>query len=432
MPNIKTINNAPSVMVFNKQINDIKLPIHGQGVFLFNTNTNGGKSFHFTFYTKDNTDGLMVSLNSSEFLVTRIKNNDKFASQSKNGGLTNKSGAYYWFSLDSQNQLLYAGIGEPRIETICYTYQFDTSDKLSEVNKMFLESLVSITLPLSILPLRLLKNPITTQLPLIVKGINDITMDDLVSSEYLPSASLSMAGQSIYNCIAGEKFILDSPDFPDFSKAIEQSINTPGLWCNTRLQQKATEFGKDPQPLETYLRITLGQNNGDSPGVPYVMEIWPIGHYSPVHNHGGANAIIRVLHGNINVSLFPYLCDDSEGVDPFATKEFKTNDITWISPTLNQVHQLKNVDTNDTACITIQCYLYDNDDKTHYDYFDYLGDKNAKKQYEPDSDKDFMDFKKLMQKEWAKTSLTRVMSTSKSDSTFFSIFSKDGIFSSFF
>jgi len=33
MPNIKTINNAPSVMVFNKQINDIKLTIHGREYF---------------------------------------------------------------------------------------------------------------------------------------------------------------------------------------------------------------------------------------------------------------------------------------------------------------------------------------------------------------------------------------------------------------
>jgi hypothetical protein len=432
MPNIKTINNAPSVMVFNKQINDIKLPIHGQGVLLFNTKLNGGKDYYFTFYTKDKTDGLKVCLNSTEFLVTRIKNNDKFVSQSKKGGLTNKSGAYYWFSLDSQNQSLYAGIGEPRIETICYTYQFDISDKLSEANKIFLESLVSIAVDLSILPLKLLKNPITLQTPLIVKGMNELTMDDVASNAYLPNASLSMAGQTLYNCVAGEKFVLDSPDFPDFSKAIEHSINTPGLWCNTRLKQKATEFGKDPQPLETYLRITLGQNNGDSPGIPYVMEIWPIGHYSPVHNHGGANAIIRLLHGNINVSLFPYLCDDSETVEPFANKEFKTNDITWISTTLNQVHQLKNLDTNDSACITIQCYLYDNNDKTHYDYFDYLGDKKSKQQYEPDSDMDFLEFKKLMQKEWAKTSLTKVKSSSKPDTRVGSMFSKDGIFGSFF
>ena len=67
------------------------------------------------------------------------------------------------------------------------------------------------------------------------------------------------------------------------------------------------------------------------------------------------------------------------------------------------MHQLKNLDTNDSACITIQCYLYDNDDKTHYDYFDYLGNKNAKNQYEPDSDMDFLEFKKLMQKEWTES-----------------------------
>ena len=83
MPNIKTINNAPSVMVFNKQINDIKLPIHGQGVFLFNTKINGGKDYYFTFYTKDKSDGLKVCLNSTEFLVTRIKNNDKYLQISK-------------------------------------------------------------------------------------------------------------------------------------------------------------------------------------------------------------------------------------------------------------------------------------------------------------------------------------------------------------
>jgi hypothetical protein len=109
---------------------------------------------------------------------------------------------------------------------------------------------------------------------------------------------------------------------------------------------------------------------------------------------------VRVLNGNINVSLFPYLCDDSSSIEPFAVNEFKKNDITWISPSLNQVHQLKNLESNKTSCITIQCYLYDNDDKIHYDYFDYLDDKNAKNQYEPDSDMDFLEFKKTIKDEW--------------------------------
>jgi hypothetical protein len=425
------IHNVQNI-VFTKPIknNTLNFIVHGQGVFVFDINRNTGKDFSFSFRTKDKTDGLCVSLTTSEFLVTRVKNGDKYVSQSKKSGITNNSGSYYWFSLDSQNQILYAGIGEPRIETICYTYQFDTTDKLSEVNKMFLESLEMIIFNFDILPLKLLKDPITCNVPLLVKNINELTMDDVASNKYLPNASLSTAGQTLYNCIAGNKFILDSPDFPDFSEAINYSINTPGLWCNTRLKEKATEFGKDPQALETYLRITLGQNNGESPGVPYVMEIWPIGHYSPVHNHGNANAIIRVLHGNIHVKLFPYLCDDVNSVEHFATHDFVKNDITWITPTLNQVHQLKNLETNDTACITIQCYLYDNNDKIHYDYFDYLGDKNSKQQYEPDSDMDFLEFKKLMQKEWAKTRLTKVKSTSKPDSTFGSMFSKDGIFGS--
>ena len=391
MQNRKALN-------FNNATSPVNLIIHGQGVFLFNTK----EVCLLTVSNKDKSDGLQVSLSDTEFLVTRMANSNKYESQGKKGGLTNKSGAYYWFSLDSQNQLLQAGIGEPRLETACYTYQFDRSDKLWEANKSFLESLVSIDLPntATVTPLRVLKDPVTNTVPLLLKGINNLTMDDVAGTDYLASAALPASAQTLYNCVAGEKFVLDTPDFPDFSKAIEYSIRTPGMWCNTRIQQKANEFSKEPQPLETYLRITLGQNNGESPGIPYVMEIWPVGHYSPIHNHGGSNAIIRVLHGSIHVSLYPFLCDQANTIEPFATKDFNKGDITWISPTLNQVHMLKNLDTNTDTCITIQCYLYDTADTVHYDYFDYLGNNNAKNQYEPDSDMDFLEFKKTMRQEW--------------------------------
>jgi hypothetical protein len=224
-------------------------------------------------------------------------------------------------------------------------------------------------------------------------------MDDVAGPDYLPSAWLSPAAQTLYNCIAGDSFVLNTPEFPDFTDAIEYSIRTPGLWCNTRLNEKATEFGSS-NPNETYLRITLGQNNGESPGIPYVMEIWPVGNYSPIHNHGGANAVIRVLHGNIHVSLYPFLCNSPGGVDPFATKNFKAGDITWISPTLNQVHKLENTENSAHACMTIQCYLYDTSNTEHYDYFDYLGEKYVKHQYEPDSDMDFNEFKHKIRAEW--------------------------------
>jgi predicted metal-dependent enzyme (double-stranded beta helix superfamily) len=127
------------------------------------------------------------------------------------------------------------------------------------------------------------------------------------------------------------------------------------------------------------------------------MEIWPVGHYSPIHNHGAANAIIRVLHGSINVSLFPFLSDK---VDPFDSHDFNKDDFTWISPTLNQVHQLKNLQSNADTCITIQSYMYDQQDTEHYDYFDYMNEKSKSQQYEPDSDMDFIEFKNLMREEW--------------------------------
>jgi hypothetical protein len=193
-------------------------------------------------------------------------------------------------------------------------------------------------------------------------------MSDVALGTYLPKANLSLVAQQLYDCISGKKFVLDADDFPEFSQAIEYSIKTPNCWCNKRLQEKSTEFSKDkPNPTETYLRITLGQNDGESPGIPYVMEIWPPGHYSPVHNHSGADAIIRVLTGEINVSLFPFLSES--GLKPFANVNFSKDQITWISPTLNQTHQLKNQGFN--TCVTIQCYMYDQDDDSHYDYFEY-------------------------------------------------------------
>ena len=59
-----------------------------------------------------------------------------------------------------------------------------------------------------------------------------------------------------------------------------------------------------------------------------------------------------------------------------------------------------NLDTNTKTCITIQCYMYDNEDTTHYDYFDYLDDNGNILQYEPDSDMDFISFKNKMKEEW--------------------------------
>lgn len=383
----------PRCLQINKSINKVQLNVHGQGVLIFDAS--GPCSL--TFCDLSGTAGLKVQFTETQVLAHLLPSNEPLVDPQNKKGIVKQRGAFYWVSLDSQNQRLYAGIGEARKETVIYTYQWP-QDEHRKDHKLFLETLTTVEVE-HLTVTSILRDPITRSVPLLVKPTEGLTMDLVASGTQLPKANLSVVAQKLYDCIAGEQFLLDSPDFPEFSRAIEHSIRTPGKWCYERLKQKATEFDKDkPNEKETYLRITLGENNGESPGIPYVMEIWPVGHFSPIHNHAGASAIIRVLHGSINVSLFPFLSGDE--LEPFGKADFNEGDITWISPSLNQIHQLKNLETNKDTCITIQCYMYKQDNTSHYDYFDYLDASGKTQQYEPDSDMDFLDFKALMKKEW--------------------------------
>lgn len=373
--------------------------VHGQGVLLFK-HSQFNQSCIFYLYNKDKSDGYRIELTHSAVLVHRISTQQSYMDPTNQSGLVLTSGAYYWFSFDSQHQALLCGVGEARVETIIYGVQlsFDTEDERKK-NKAFMESIetIQIALESDVEPLKLLRDPITCKIPSLIRTTNEVTMDQIASGAYLPKSNLSLAAQQLHDCISGSQFTLDTDEFPDFVQAIENSIKNG--WCFKRLQEKSNEFSKDKPNLdETYLRITLGQNNGESPGIPYVMEIWPVGHYSPIHNHSEAHAIIRVLHGEINVSQFPFLSTDE--IKPFAVTNFYKDQITWISPTLNQTHQLRNLPGNAATCITIQCYLYDQKDNGHYDYFDYVDPDGNIQQYEPDSDMDFVEFKKLMKEEW--------------------------------
>lgn len=356
----------------------MQFKVRGQGVFLF-TSLN-----HFCsikLYNKQKTNGLSFNLEET-VKVNYIPSNEPLVDRINNEGIFALDNIYYWISLDSQNQKINVGIGEPRIETSIYTYTF------GKEQKSFLESITEIVFGENVKPINVLKDPITiSKLPMLVKM--NMTLHSIAKGDHLPHSNLTSIGQRLYNCISGESFVLNEPDFRNFGKAIEKSVKTPKHWCYEKLKAKANEFGNDPKM--SYLRITMGQNNGESPGMEYVMEIWPEGHYSPIHNHAGANAIIKVLRGKINVKLFPFL---NETVKPFASPTIEKGDITWISQTLNQTHQLSN--NGSKTCVTIQCYMYQEDDPLHYDYFDYLDTSGNKMQYTPDSDCDFLEFKKII------------------------------------
>ncbi len=163
--------------------------------------------------------------------------------------------------------------------------------------------------------------------------------------------------------------------------------------------EKANRFGR-PNPKATYLRITVGQPDGQSPGHAYVIEIWPPGHYSPVHSHSNAYAIIRVLYGRLLVKLYPELTLNVREVTP-VEQILEEGQITWMLPKLNQTHQVKNPDLYSSCCITLQCYQYGQEDRQHYEYFDYISnDGHSIGHFDPKSDMEFTDFKQKMRQEW--------------------------------
>ncbi|MCU0435874.1 MAG: cysteine dioxygenase family protein [Bacteroidia bacterium] len=372
-----------------------KFLIAGQGVLIFKFKTAVTPDFstELSFSKADNSEGIRLIMNAGYLKLFRYKGQHAEVLFETAKGLPNDKNAFFWVSLDSNNRCYRFGTGEARLETLVFEYFFSSTQSNS-----FLHNLTDYNFNAALIqPMRLLRDPVQNHVPMKVKGMDELTITDVASAAFMPKANLNSIGQQLYENVAGKKFVLNDDDFPDFAQAIEYSIATPGCWCYETLKTKS-----DNKPAglskQIYLRITLGQNGGESPGIPYVMEVWPPGCFSSIHNHAGANALIRVLHGEIKVHLYPYL-----GAPKTYNPEgavFGKGDVTWISPTLNQFHQLVNPNPDGPSCITIQCYMYDADDSGHYGYFDYIGADNQVTSYEPGSDCDFLKFRKIIRKEW--------------------------------
>ncbi|KAJ6535363.1 RmlC-like cupin domain-containing protein [Mycena vulgaris] len=254
---------------------------------------------------------------------------------------------------------------------------------------------------LSTPPLQLVSQPlpVVQKLPPIILPTASITPDQIALGSATVPANLSAECQCLYANVAGANILLDTPDFPDFSQAIERSVSTEGLLCQKLLKKKAGEFGKDAY-MSTYLRITLGADLGNSPGPPYVLEIWPTMHASPIHNHGNSHAVIKVLHGKIKAYYFTSLFD-ARPIGPPANLE--KGDITWIDLENYQVHQLSNESRDGSVCCTIQCYSYGAGDVRHYEAFYYVNEETHKviEQFEPNSDMRYDEFKAALKQEWS-------------------------------
>lgn len=303
----------------------------------------------------------------------------------------------YWFSFDYHNRILRYGKGEMRLGCMMVEHRLPArvpDDEDDPYGWMAEARRVAVTATIRE-PVDIWRDPVVADVPMAVVPHDRMTLDLMAEGETTVPGNLTPTCRQLYDNVAGRQFQLDTEDFPHFARAIKESIADPEGWCHRKLAEKADEFGK-PDPDKTYLRITLGQNQGESPGVPFVMEIWPVGHYSPVHDHGGAEAVIKVLHGAIDVDLYRMLSPHHAA--PYATARFDTGAVTWLSGRLNQVHKLMNRGMRE-PCITIQCYLYAETNSIHWPYFDYLAKGHIAK-FAPNSDDDFVSFKRRMKAEW--------------------------------
>ncbi|MBX3564740.1 MAG: cysteine dioxygenase family protein [Sphingomonas sp.] len=313
-------------------------------------------------------------------------------------GLDPEPHCSYWFSFDYANRMLRFGKGEMRLGCALASHSLGEKPKHGADPYAWLREAGEVGIGA---PIRgnidIWRDPVVDEVPLRVVPMDSITMDQMAVGALTVPANLTPTCQLLYGNVAGRNFELGADDFPEFAQAIKESIADKHGWCHKTLADKANEFGT-PDPHKTYLRITMGHNQGESPGIPFVMEIWPVGNYSPIHNHGGSDAVIRVLHGAITVDMFPMLSQHHQ--TPFATDTFHKGEVTWISARLNQIHKLRNTQT-DEPCITIQCYMYAENNETHWPYFDYL-DQTGIANFDPNSDADYLEFKALMQAEYGK------------------------------
>ena len=236
-------------------------------------------------------------------------------------------------------------------------------------------------------------HPLTYNWSPLVLDSSKTTLLELGNNNFVLSASLPTTCQELYANISSPDVAFNWPySSPRLSDAINYSINTKGKILYEKLKEKSQNDGM------SYLRVTLGSNRGSSPGIPYVLEIWPANSESPIHNHGNAYAVITVLHGSIKVTIYNKTWNDENTQQALKSFTAKHGDVTWISPNWFQTHKLTN-ESNQLYCATIQCYKYGCEEELMWPYFDYLDGKTVK-EFLPDSDFDFMQLRTILRPPW--------------------------------
>ena len=105
-------------------------------------------------------------------------------------------------------------------------------------------------------------------------------------------------------CEMAHKFSVEQHITSEVLDSIELSLKAGELWKVLQKKMLAAE-SQQRDPYKSYIRIgvilkALGP-------VTAVLELWPSGHASPKHQHGGCAGSVRLLHGSLNVRLYKTL-----------------------------------------------------------------------------------------------------------------------------
>jgi hypothetical protein len=319
--------------------------------------------------------------------------------------LTQSGSHQYWLSVHAYNLEVKYGQGEVRDVLTKLKWQMNETDRADLGELQYFHLILNKTTDLQAITdfrdqidIFIGMQPVVHDPPLLIvprPPAGDVS-NTLGRPKYLIPSRIPLPNQQLYKDVTDWE--LNDASFPDFVAAIEHSITEEDGWCNRMLKTKAeAAIFNQSDPKATYLRITMGSHQGFSPGVPYVLEIWPASHYSPIHKHSNSYGLIRLLTGKLNVKLYASL--NVHDQVPFREALLETGNVTWLSPGLNQIHKISN--PTDKVGITIQAYQYGETDRDHYEFFDYI--KSNGKDIDgffPRRDEDFITFKRIIQKEW--------------------------------
>ena len=324
-------------------------------------------------------------------------------------GLEEGRTASYWISVDRDAFLIKYGKGYVMNETTFHVIDFAPNKKEgcgnaeestnAVVNKFFspaepLYLMVFTDTKQNILSSPMIDakpafqfktRPLAANLRPLVKDSSTVTLFDLDRGEFTFSADLPTACQELYQTLKGcDLEDHEDPEDPiKLSDAMRYSINTKGRCLNKIMEDK--KKGSYYTEGHVYIRVTLGPDMRTGPGNPFVLEIWPSGSQSAIHNHGGACGVIKMLFGEMKISIYNKIMDPPadksqelsslvDSVEPLMTFDAKQGDFTWMDDNWYQTHTLENI--TDDFCATVQSYRYGRDDRMQWPGFDYINDND--------------------------------------------------------